>query len=168
MNPQYKGRLFENEVHLRLKNITYYIQLLNETEIRSKYGSNNSAIDHLIETDKYIIFIQDKWTTKAVGCDQINHFIYSMKNISDKIFPKKYFLGIYLTNIRISKIAQKAFDEENEKMEFCFLNISLNNNEINDNDTYNQFDIVIDILLTKLHQYFDIFSYDTDGSIIMR
>ena len=65
--PQVNGILFEKEVHQSLKSTNYTI--LSERDIRNKYGSNISGIDHLINTEEYIICIQKS----GMGTERAEH-----------------------------------------------------------------------------------------------
>jgi hypothetical protein len=62
LSAQYRGRLFEDKVDETLKShLRNYDIILREKEIKTEYGANISAIDHLIRIEEYIFCIQSKW-----------------------------------------------------------------------------------------------------------
>lgn len=61
LTPQALGILLEDKVDETLKlHLRYYDFILREKEVKAKYGSHNSAIDHLISINNYIFCIQCK------------------------------------------------------------------------------------------------------------
>lgn len=58
INKQKEGRIFEDRIHDVLKNTK--LEVYREKDIRSKYSSHISGIDHLIINENYCIAIQDK------------------------------------------------------------------------------------------------------------
>jgi hypothetical protein len=150
--PQMNGIIFERKVHDYLKSTNFNI--LNETEIRNKYGSNVSGIDHIIFNDNYIICIQDKYMSSKPCVYQINHFIYCVFEIS--YIEKKKCIGLYLSNLAPTRVAQKSFESMNQKYDFVIFK-----------SIHNSIDILIDSLLEYLYTL-NIFIYDEDGSCIMR
>jgi hypothetical protein len=151
-NPQLNGILFEKEVHKYLK-LTNNI-ILSEREIRNKYGSNISGIDHLINTEEFIICIQDKYMKSKPSVSQINHFIYCVFEVFNK--EKKKCIGIYLSNLPPTREASLSFENINNRSDKIYFK-SINNS----------IDKLIDNLLDYLH-FYHIFSYEEDGSSIMK
>lgn len=141
------GIQFEKNIQSILESTKY--EVLNETNVRSKYGNHNSCIDHLIITNNYIIAFQDKWTTKKPGISNINHFIQCVNNIS-QILNKKC-LAIYLSKQCITKVSQISFDLQNEKKKNYFICISDEN-----------FNILYNKLMKFLYSY-EIYYYDDDN-----
>jgi len=150
-NAQLNGIIFERKVHEYLKLTKNNI--LSERDIRNKYGSNVSGIDHLISTDEYIICIQDKFMKSKPCVSQINHFIYCVFEVSYN--EKKKCIGIYLSNLPPTREASMSFQSMNNKSENVYFK-SINN----------EIDKLIDSLLNFLHSI-NIFSYEEDGSCIM-
>jgi hypothetical protein len=151
-NPQNNGIIFEKNVHDYLKSTN--CNLLSEREVRNKYGSNVSGIDHLIVSDNYIICIQDKYMKSKPCVSQINHFIYCVFEVS--YIEKKNCIGIYLSNLPPTKEAQMSFESMNSKYENIYFK-SINNS----------IDKLINNLLDYLHSI-NIYSYEEDGSCIMK
>ena len=137
------------------KNIHSYLEstklvVHREKDVKSLFGSNNSAIDHMIVTDTFIICFQDKWMVSKPTISGINHFIQCVNNIS-RIESKKCY-GIYLSNLPLTNDANKAFIAENS------INNNLNFISINDNEQ--------DKLVQKLFYFLysvGIFIYDDDN-----
>lgn len=151
-SPQTKGILFENDVHKNLKFTNSTI--LSEREIRNKYGSNISGIDHLILTDDLTICIQDKYMKSKPSVSQINHFILCVSEVST--FEKRRCIGIYLSNLPPTREASMSFKSMNDKYDNLYF-LSINNS----------IDKLIDNLLDYLHSI-NIFTYEEDGSCVMK
>lgn len=150
--PQDEGRLFEKEISSIL-NLTK-LNVLSEKDVRSEYGQNNTAIDHMFETNHFIYCIQDKWEKNPVCISKINHFITCVNNISNK--KNKKCIGIYLSKMPLTKNSQTAFDEQNNMNKNLFLNI---NAEIK-SKIFNDF---IELLYNN-----DIYLYTDDNTCLMK
>jgi len=125
-NKQNEGKLFEDRIHNILKNTK--LEIHREKEIRSKYSSHISCIDHLLINEKYCIAIQDKYVrSKKPSNVDINHFKTSVNDLSRII--KKKIIGIYLSILEPTSHAIKSFDFENNSSDNEFLFI--NNKDIN-------------------------------------
>lgn len=150
--PQDIGRDFEKNIHsyLKLTNIEVHA----EKDIKVLFGKNNSAIDHMMVTDKFIICFQDKWMTTKPILSSINHFIQCVNNISR--LSKKKCYGIYLSNLPLTKDAMESFIAENK------INDSLYFISIEDQDET----ILINKLLNFLYSI-RIFIYDDDNACLM-
>jgi len=88
-------------------------QIMNEREIRQKYGNHNSAVDHMIDFENERFFIQDKWRDSKPSISDIHHFIQVVNNISQD--SKKKCNAIYLSKMPLTKGGINAFSEENLK-----------------------------------------------------
>lgn len=150
MIPQDKGREFENNVHSLLKQTNK--KILREAAVKSTYGKNISAIDHLIISDEFFITIQDKLEKTRPCISKIHHFIKSTEVVSD--IAKKECIGIYLSKEELSKPSKDAFVYENNRKR-KFISIT--------GPTENE---MIENLYKYLHKL-KIFRYDMDGSCIM-
>jgi hypothetical protein len=72
-NKQKEGKIFEDRIHDILKNTK--LEIYREKEIRSKYSSHISCIDHLLINENYCIAIQDKHVrSKKPTNNDIHHF----------------------------------------------------------------------------------------------
>ena len=79
------GFKFETKVNnLLIK--TNYIELLREADIVRKY--NNHGIDHILVTQNYTIFIQDKWKDSKPPPKDIDYFIATINRIKPYIRNK--------------------------------------------------------------------------------
>ena len=147
INKQKEGRIFEDRIHDVLKNTK--LEVYREKDIRSKYSSHISGIDHLIINENYCIAIQDKHVkSKKPTNNDIHHFKTCVNDLS-KIIKKK-FIGIYLSILEPTSQAIKSFDFENK----------LNNNEflfINNNDITKLIYNFISFLYSK-----NIYIYEND------
>ena len=125
-NKQNEGKLFEDRIHNILKNTK--TEIYREKDIRSKYSSHISGIDHLLLTDNYYIAIQDKHVkSKKPSNVDIHHFIKCVNDLS-KILNKKI-IGIYFSILKPTCHAIKSFEFENKTNDNEFLFI--NNEDIN-------------------------------------
>lgn len=117
--PQQIGREFEKINHEFIKQSDKHI--MSETEIKQNYGQHITGIDHKIESDDYIILIQDKWQQTKPSNSQANHFINCV-NFIQKQTTKKIF-GIYLSNLEPSKYAYESFkNSETTKCKYMAIN----------------------------------------------
>ena len=121
-----QGRDFEEHIHSiisKTKNTT----ILQEKNIRSKYSTHISGIDHLIISDELIVAIQDKFvkSRKPTNTD-IHHFKTCVNDLS-KILNKKI-VAVYLSLLEPTKPAAESFKFENSNGNNYFLFIN-NNNE---------------------------------------
>jgi hypothetical protein len=136
---------FENRIHEIL--LMSKIKVYREKDVKTIFGMNISAIDHLIFFDDKIICIQDKWLNTKPTVDQINHFVYCVNQINK--YKKDYkCYGLYLSKLPLTAPSQISFDEEH------FLNIHDENQ---------------DIIIIKLIRYlykFKIWIYDNDNCCV--
>jgi len=151
ISPQQLGFKFEDKVHETLSYYLKRINILREKNIKNIYGENNSSIDHLLESNDYVICIQSKWEVKSAYISKVNHFLMALNNIS-KIHIDKKCIGIYLSRLPVTEPSQKALLNSDIK---CI-------NIYDDN-----MDLVIEKLLNYIHKY-EMYSYEEDGAIIMR
>jgi hypothetical protein len=150
--PQDIGRDFEKNIQKNLK--LTKLDVYSEKDIKTKFGKNNSAVDHMIITDSFIICFQDKWMSTKPTLSSINHFIQCVSNIS-RISSKKCY-GIYLSNLPLTKDALQAFTAENN------INNTLYFISFEDKDE--------ELLINKLFNFLysiEIFIYDDDNSCLM-
>jgi hypothetical protein len=150
--PQDKGRDFEKYIQKQLEftNLDVYC----EKEVKAAFGKNNSAVDHMIITDLFRIYFQDKWLKSKPSLSAVNHFIHCVNNISKNSSKKCY--GIYLSNLPLTKDAMEAFIAANK------INKNIRFISIEDNDQ--------ELLINKLFHFLyslKIFIYDDDNSCIM-
>jgi hypothetical protein len=120
-NKQNEGKLFEERIHNILKNTKS--ELYREKDIRSKYSTHISGIDHLLINDNYCIAIQDKHVrSKKPTNNDIHHFKTCVNDLS-KIIKKKI-IGIYLSIMEPTSPAIKSFEFENKtnNNQFIFIN----------------------------------------------
>ena len=131
--------------HLRINKV------LREKDVKNIYGENNSSLDHLLESDDYVICIQSKWENKPACISKVNHFLMAVNNIS-KIHIDKKCVAIYLSKIPVTGPSSKAIVYNDIK---C---INIYDDDMN---------LIIEKLLIYIHQY-GIYSYGYDDTIIMR
>ena len=151
-NKQNEGRLFEDRIHYILKNTK--LELYREKDIRSKYSSHISGIDHLLIEENYCIAIQDKHVrSKKPTNNDIHHFKTCVNDLSRII--KKKIIGIYLSIMEPTGPAIKSFEFENKinNNEFLFIN----NKNI---------DILIYNFISFLYEK-NIYIYENDDDIYM-
>jgi hypothetical protein len=120
-NKQKEGKIFEDRIHDILKNTK--LEIYREKEIRSKYSSHISCIDHLLINEKYCIAIQDKHVrSKKPSNTDIHHFKTCVNDLSRII--KKKIIGVYLSILEPTCHAAKSFNFENKlnNNEFIFIN----------------------------------------------
>jgi hypothetical protein len=110
LSPQKYGKIFESEIHefLNKTNCT----LLNETQIR-KYDNTITAIDHMLFANDICFCFQDKWLKTSISNSDFNHFAKCVEKVSTNIIHIIY--AIYISNNNFSSIAEKIFNEENDK-----------------------------------------------------
>ncbi len=125
LSGQLEGKLFEEKVHSLLSNIRT-TELLREKDIRRKYGSHISAIDHMLILDNFCICIQDKWLKTTISNKDYNHFIVCLYDINQILqLNNKKIIGIYLSKLPLSREALVRYNEENNKQIiklYCFDN----------------------------------------------
>jgi len=115
--PQQKGRDFENKIQKLLMKTK--LNVFREIDIKQRFGQNISGIDHLIEFDNLCICIQDKFQQTPISNSQSGHFITCVNNIAN-ILQKKC-IGIFISNIDLSMVAQQQIMMENSKNQNEFL-----------------------------------------------
>lgn len=159
LTPQAIGRLFDDKVHETLKSyLRYYDIILREKQVKSKYGVNNSGIDHLVSINDYIFCIQCKWENKVAEISKVNHFLMCINNISKK-HPEKKCIAIYLSKLPVSGPSERALVTNDID------SINIDNNGIDD------MNILIEKLLVFFHYGFGIYSFQNDKygeTLIMR
>ena len=150
---QEQGILFEKTIHDILKQTG--LKLLSETGVRSEFGSIFYGIDHFIETDEFVICIQDKCKKTNIQMNELNHFIKACEKIHDK-FNKKCF-AIYISKSPLTKTSIEIINYERKNstrnIEYVYF----------DNDS-------LDYLIRKLSYFLysiRIYFYENDGSAIM-
>jgi hypothetical protein len=107
------GIRFESTIGSLLQKTKAFV--MNETEIRQKYGNHNSAVDHFIEFNNKRYFIQDKWRESKPSMPDINHFIQVVTNISE--YSNTKCDAIYLSKMPLTKGGVSAFSEQNKKQD---------------------------------------------------
>ena len=166
LSPQQIGIEFENTVHYTIQTYLKIDNLLREKDVKSKYGINNSCIDHMfdIPNTNIIICIQDKWTERKQPIETINHFMKCVQNI--QIATNKQVHGIYLTKVPITKNSLAAFECDNK----LFSNIYFNNIYLEPEKVllFNSQELLIDNLLEYFHDKYNLWTFDLDNSIRMR
>ena len=108
---QKQGYLLENNIHSLISRTK--CKIFNENEIVRMFGITCYGIDHLIETNDFDIFIQDKWTNTKPSLQMIRYFIGTVQTIN--LVKNKPCYAIYLSKLPISSNALKAFFDENIK-----------------------------------------------------
>ena len=162
------GKEFENYIHEILFYNLRVLNLIREVDIKRMFGKHVSDVDHFFqdcEQNKVFNFcIQDKWQDKNAPISDINHFILCIHNIfRDTQHPT---IGIYLSKRGLTKDSMFAFENENLKNRNIYLiDIHLEEYEILSRYSEN---ILIEKLLTYLHFYHRIWTYEQDGAVIMR
>ena len=149
---QENGRKFEEHIHSIL--IKTNLQVLREKEIKSKYFSYISGIDHLIIYKDYYIAIQDKYVrSKKPSNVDANHFKCCVNDLS-KVTNTKI-IGIYLSLLSPTIYAVESFNFENSlnRNEFLFINNENPNKLVHD---------LIEFLYTK-----EIYLYEDDDVIMI-
>ena len=149
--PQQKGRDFENKIQKLLMKTK--LNVFREIDIKQRFGQNISGIDHLIEFDNLCICIQDKFQQTPISNSQSGHFITCVNNIAN-ILQKKC-IGIFISNIDLSMVAQQQIMMENSKNQNEFL-ILFDNNYVE--------------LMKKIYYYFHsnkIWFYDGDDAMMI-
>lgn len=156
LTPQALGFFLEDKVNETLKShLRYYDFILREKEVKSKYGVNNSGIDHLISINNYIFCIQCKWENISSPIGKVNHFLMCINNIA-KEHPEKKCIGIYLSKLPVSGPSERALSTN------YIYSINIDNNGSDD------MDCIIEKLLIFFHYCFGIYSFEYDESLIMR
>ena len=146
------GKNFEDRIHDLISQTKY--DVYREKDIRSKYGTNISGIDHLIIGDEVCIAIQDKFVKSKKPCIvDINHFKSCTSDLS-KIINKKI-LGLYVSLLKPTSPASKSFEIENKFTNNYFI-------FINDEDENK----LINKLITTLYEY-KVYLYDEDLDLQM-
>ena len=156
LTPQAIGRLFDDKVNEALNlYLRYFDFILKEKEVKSKYGVNNSGIDHLISINNYIFCIQCKWENISSPIGKVNHFLMCINNIA-KEHPEKKCIGIYLSKLPVSGPSERALSTND------IYSINIHNNGSDDINS------IIEKLLEYFHYDFGVYSYEYDESLIMR
>ena len=159
VSPQAHGIKFENEIH-QLLNKTKPDVLLTEKQIRQKYPTI-TAIDHLLIANNICFCFQDKWLKTNISNSSFNHFAKCVETVASKINNNlRLVYGVYISNNDFSSIANKQFDEENNKYKLGLSNIVyIKINSVNKDNIYNN--------IHELLHSNNIFMYDKDGDCIM-
>jgi len=165
MNPQEKGRYFEDNLHKRLLQARY-CKIMREADIKKYFGKSVSGIDHIIYNESdYLICIQDKWQSSTISISEFNHFSKCVEEISkhQEILNNKQLkiLAIYASNQPLSANSLEQFNKENERYKNKMSRIKYYT--CNDKDEI--------IILHKLENFLHtkkIFMYDHNGDCIMR
>jgi hypothetical protein len=117
ITPQELGKIFEKKVHEVVKST--YMTIMDENQIKKKYGRPCYGVDHLIynEITGQLILIQDKWTKSPQQISTIDHFVLAVETIEKYMSIEKGIkikaVGIYLTRKGITKGSIERFDEKN-------------------------------------------------------
>ncbi len=156
ISAQEYGIKFENEVH-QLLNKTKSDVLLSEKQIRQQYPTI-TAIDHLLIANNICFCFQDKWLKTTISNSNFNHFAKCVETVASKINMKVY--GVYISNNNFSSIAERQFNEENNKYKLSQTNIEYI--KINSSSK----DKIFDNIHKLLHSN-NIFMYDKDDDCIM-
>jgi len=167
-NSRQAGIEFENQVHHIISNYLSVINIMRERDIINNFGPTCTAIDHMFDEpySNNTFCIQSKWKNSKESLDYIHHFIKCVETIQKKKLSRVY--GIILSKQPITANSKTAFKHENlSNPNISFINIHLNPNELNLDLELSQ-NQLIDRLLDYLHQSHQIWTYDQDGSVIMR
>lgn len=111
MQTQQRQLDFENKIHkilLKTKRPVY-----RETDIRQRFGQTLSGISHAIDTNDFCICIKTRYQQTQISNYEVMEFITSVNNFSTNIM--KRCIGIILSNIDFSVVAQQQIDMENSK-----------------------------------------------------
>jgi hypothetical protein len=148
---QQQGFEFETKVNnLLIKN--NQIELLREADIVRKY--NNHGIDHILVTQNYTIFIQDKWKDSKPPPKDIDYFIATINRIKPYIRNKNC-IAIFLSKMPLSPNSENIFNHENNKGSLSCI-------------SFDSFDMdCIIVQLARLLYKLKIYCYEKDGDTIM-
>ncbi len=171
INPRQVGIEFENQVHHIISNHLTVTNILRERDIINQFGQTCTAIDHMFD-DLYTntrFCIQSKWKNSKESLDYIHHFIKCVetvqKSATSNIFKVQ---GIMLSKQPITGKSEAAFRYENlSNPNINFINIHLDQKEQELDQDLAQTQL-IDKLLEHLHSAYQIWTWELDGSIIMR
>ena len=158
-SPKEVGIDFENNVHYTLANYLKIDNLLREKDIIKLYGISCTAIDHMfnIPNTNISICIQSNKSE-----ENANNFIKCI-DLVQKI-SSRYIQGILLSVQPITSNGNHAFGLINTSNSY----IKLINIHLDIPTSQESQDILIDKLLHFLHNTYKLWTYDTDGSIVMR
>jgi hypothetical protein len=168
INPRQTGINFENQVHHIISSYLTVTNILRERDIINQFGQTCTAIDHMfddIETSTKFC-IQSKWKNSKESLDYIHHFIKCVETV-EKLSTYKV-QGIMLSKQPITTKSETAFRYENlSNQKINFINIHLDQKE-QDLEQETAQTLLIDKLLEYLHHVYQIWTYDSDGSVVMR
>jgi hypothetical protein len=167
-NSRQAGINFENQVHYIISNSLSVTNICRERDVINHYGTTCTAIDHMIDNinANTRFCIQSKWKNSKESLDYIHHFIKCVETVQ-KCSSHKVF-GIMLSKQPITAKSESAFKAENlSNSNINFINIYLEEKyfDLEESKAQNK---LIDKLLEYLHLVHNIWSYEYDGSIIMR
>jgi hypothetical protein len=94
------GRVFEEKISDKLRNMLLFDQVLHEDDLRKMWGWDLCSIDHLLVYRNYLIPIQEKWcNTRRRETKHMLRFLTSIQKLRT-VFPDKHLLfGIWLSRI---------------------------------------------------------------------
>ena len=121
LSAQNHGRIFEDRIHNLVSSSKF--EVYRENEIKTKYATHISGIDHLIIKDDLCIAIQDKYVKSKKPCIvDINHFKSCVNDLSSILDTK--ITGMYVSLLQPTLPAEKSIKFENDKEgnEFVFIN----------------------------------------------
>jgi hypothetical protein len=164
MNPQARGRQFEENLHNLL--LQTRCKIMREADIKSYFGKSVSGIDHLIyDYSEYIICIQDKWQSTPISISEFNHYSKCVEEISknQEILnnPNIKIIAIYASNQSLSPNSLEQFRKENDRYK----------NRTSSIKYYTCNDKEESVILKKIKNFLhnkQIFMYEYDGDCIMR
>ena len=143
------GILFENLISEMLSSLS--IPFKTEKEIKRSDCSLN-GVDHLIETDDVVVFIQEKWEAKNGRQQSSTQFVDASRRIleSSSSFGGKRIIRVWLSKLPPSSNAMKTLENVGTKLICESENIfeDLNNFLIDEGVTKNRIDT--EDLLEKL------------------
>ena len=157
-SPQLKGIIFENNIHKFLSNTRHQV-LMNEKQIRA-IDKTITAIDHLLISDNVYYCFQDKRLKTNISISDFNHFIKCVEKVSTTINHSCKIYAIYLSITDFSSIANKQFDEENNKYKEGKSTI----------EYIKVINYSTDGIIKYLQEFLyanSVFSYDTNGDCVM-
>ena len=111
MQTQHRAFDFENKIQkvlLKTKRPVY-----READITQKFGQSYSQISHLIELNDVCICMKTRYQQTLISNHEVMEFINCVNNLS--MILMKRCIGIIISNVDFSIVAQQQVDMENLK-----------------------------------------------------
>ncbi len=151
MDNGYYGRKFEDDIHNMLLNYEYKNNIFRELDVKRTFGSEITAIDHIVIYKNHYFFIQDKYEKNPPTITKINSFLLCCEQLKKKLNIKNEYHFHY---IFLSKLAAPIKTGVKTLITFNALNICLNDDDFdNYDDLLNNDDLIFKILKTRLYYF---------------